>query len=122
MLSTRLVRVTHPFHPFSGQAVVCVGERANLYGPRLLLALDDGTVCAIPRPWTDLVAPDPEVVMGNGRALMRLADLLELAKLVDRLQGRGAAGSAKRCQPNCAAHVSQTTPHHVTVEAEHDVL
>jgi hypothetical protein len=114
------VRVTHPFHPLSGQAVACVGERANLYGPRLLLALDDGTVCAIPRPWTDLAVPDPEVVMGHGRALMRLADWLELAKLVDLLRGRGAAGSAERCQQNCAAHVNTTTPRRVAIEAERD--
>jgi hypothetical protein len=29
--------------------------------------------------------PDPEVIIGQGRALFRLADLLELASLVSRL-------------------------------------
>jgi hypothetical protein len=84
------VRVTHPFHPLSGQAFVCVGERCNWYGVRVLLSVDDATVCAVPRQWTDMVAPDPEVVMGNARALMRVADLVELATLVDRLSRRDA--------------------------------
>ncbi|HWO91619.1 MAG TPA: DUF5372 family protein, partial [Methylomirabilota bacterium] len=62
--------MTHPFHPLSGQEFVCVGERCNRYGIRLLLAVGAGTVCAVPRQWTDLVAPDPEVVLGDKRALM----------------------------------------------------
>ena len=81
------MRVTHPFHPFSGQRLACVGERYNLYGMRLLLELDDALVCSVPPQWTDVVAPDPEVVLGGQRTLFRLADLLELAGLVDRLSG-----------------------------------
>jgi len=65
-----------------------VGERYNRYGVRLLLQVDDETVCSVPRQWTDLVAPDPEVVIGEGRALFRVADLVELARLVDRLGRR----------------------------------
>ena len=88
--SKRLVWVTHPFHPFSGRSFVCVGERFNRYGKRLLLQVDDGTFCAIPPHWTDQVAPDPEVVMGRQRALFRVADLLELERLVSRLSKRGS--------------------------------
>jgi len=79
------VRVTHPFHPFSGQQFACVGERYNRYGRRLLLQIDDQIVCSVPPQWTDLVAPDPELVLGERRALFRLADLVELARLVERL-------------------------------------
>ena len=82
------MRVTHPFHPLSGQQLVCVGQRYNRYGTRLLLEADDGPVCSVPPQWTDVVAPDPETVLGGQRALFRLADLLELAGLVDRLSGR----------------------------------
>jgi hypothetical protein len=82
------VRVTHPFHPFSGQQFVCVGERYNRYGRRLLLQTEDQIVCSVPPQWTDLVAPDPEIVMGEQRALFRLADLVELARLVERLGRR----------------------------------
>ena len=84
----RLVRITHPFHPLSGREVACVGERYNRYGRRLLLRVDDVTVCSVPPQWTDLVAPDPEIVIGEYRALLRVADLLELERLVDQLRKR----------------------------------
>src|SRR5580692_4838260 len=29
IVSTQLVRITHPFHPFRGRQLVCVGERYN---------------------------------------------------------------------------------------------
>jgi hypothetical protein len=50
-----------------------------------LLRVDDQTICPIPPQWTDAECPDPEVIIGQGRALFRLADLLELATLVPRL-------------------------------------
>jgi hypothetical protein len=56
----------------------------------LLLESDEGSVFSVPPQWTDLVAPDPEIVMGKQRALFRVMDLLELARLVDRLR-RGDA-------------------------------
>jgi hypothetical protein len=77
--------VTHPFHPLSGQQLACVGERFNRYGKRLLLQVDESTVCSVPPQWTDMVTPDPEIVMGEGRALLRFTDFLELARLVARL-------------------------------------
>jgi hypothetical protein len=84
----RLVRVTHPFHPLSGRELACVGERYNRYGRRLLLRVDDAAVYSVPPQWTDLVAPDPEIVIGGYRALFGVADLLELARLVDQLGRR----------------------------------
>jgi hypothetical protein len=41
---------------------------------------------------TDLAAADPEMVMGQGRALLRVADLVELARLVARLDKRNRPG------------------------------
>lgn len=82
------MRVTHPFHPLSGQQLACVGERYTRYGRRLLLHVDETTVCAVPPQWTDLVVPDPEIVLGGQRALFRVADLLELAQLVAQLSKR----------------------------------
>jgi hypothetical protein len=79
------VRVVHPFHPYAGRELTCVGERYNRYGARLLLQVDAETVCSVPPQWTDLAAPDPETVLGQRRALFRVADLLELARLVERL-------------------------------------
>ena len=82
------MRVTHPFHPLSGQQLPCVGERYSRYGTILLLVAGDGVVCSVRPHWTDVVAPDPEIVLGEQQALFRVADLLELARLVDRLSGR----------------------------------
>lgn len=65
-----------------------MGERYNRYGTRLLLQVDHETICSVPPQWTDLVAPDPEIVIGEGRALFRVADLLELARLLGRLGRR----------------------------------
>lgn len=76
------MRVTHPFHPLSGQQLACVGERDNRYGKRLLLRVDDGTICSVPPQWTDLACADPEIVLGGGRALFRVVDLMGLARLV----------------------------------------
>ncbi len=62
-----------------------MGERYNRYGKRLLLQVDEQTVCSVPPQWTDLVAADPEMILGAGRALFRLTDLMELERLVSRL-------------------------------------
>jgi hypothetical protein len=87
---THLVRITHPFYPLSGQQLTCVGERYTRYGRRLLLHVDEATVCAVPPQWTDRVAPDPEIVIGERRTLFRVADLLDLARLVEQLSERDA--------------------------------
>jgi len=102
------VRVTHPFHPLSEQQLVCVGERYNRYGTRLLLRVDEDHFCSVPRQWTDAVAPDPEVVIGEGRGVLRVADLLELADLVAGLVDQERR--AQQCKENNAANVKQTVP------------
>lgn len=79
--------MTHPFHPLSGREFVCVARRYNRYGMRLVLQVDDETVCSVPPQWTDLMPPELELVMGERRAMFRVADLLELARVVDRLRG-----------------------------------
>jgi len=58
----------------------------------LLLETDEGAVCTVRPQWTDVVVPDPEIVLGGQRALFRVADLLELARLVERLSGRDSSG------------------------------
>ncbi|HMK96417.1 MAG TPA: DUF5372 family protein [Acidimicrobiales bacterium] len=88
------MRITHPFHPYSGQQFPCVGERYNRYGKRLLLQIDRRTVCSVPPQWTDLVIPDVEMALGKGRALFRIADLLELARLVEQLGRARSPGGA----------------------------
>jgi hypothetical protein len=104
------VRITHPFHPLGGRRLLCVGERYNRSGKRLLLQADDGAVCSVPPQWTDAVTPDPEIVMGQGRALLRVADLLELADLVSRLCQERLCEASAGCKDNSAAYVKQLMP------------
>jgi hypothetical protein len=104
------VRVTHPFHPQSGRQLVCVGERFNRYGMRLLLRIDEETVCSVPPAWTDLEAPDPEIVMGGGRALLRFADALALAHLVGRNRRGDAPTEVGECKDKSAATVRRKMP------------
>lgn len=75
---------------------------------RLLLRVDEERAFSVPPQWTDVVVPDPELVIGGGRALVRLADLLELAELIKQLVGRG--GEATGRKGNDAACVSQMMP------------
>jgi hypothetical protein len=70
--------VTHPSHPLSGQKLVCIAKRYSPYGMRLLLRDDRDRVWSVPPQWTDVVTPDPEVVLGGARAVARVADLVEL--------------------------------------------
>ena len=88
------MRVTHPFHPLSGRQFLCIGERYNRYGTRLLLEVGAGVVCSVPPQWTDLVTPEPEMVIGQGRAFFRVADLVELARLVTQLGRNGSPKAA----------------------------
>ncbi|WP_365998666.1 DUF5372 family protein [uncultured Agrobacterium sp.] len=82
------VRLTHSFHPLFPRQLLCVGKRYNRHGERLLLQTEDATVLSVPPQWTDLVSLDPEVVMSNGRSLLRVVDLMELATLVKRLSSK----------------------------------
>lgn len=69
-----------------------MGERHNRYGTRVLLSDDKSVICSVPKQWTDLISPDPEIVLGGERALFCVADLIELERLVNRLAMRCASG------------------------------
>lgn len=49
--------------------------------------------------------------MGEGRALLRFSDLMELADLVDRLSDKATRVGTGDCKDNYAASVRQITPH-----------
>ena len=43
-------------------------------------------VRALPAAWTSLAPPDPSIQLAAGRAAFRMADLLELARLIQRIE------------------------------------
>jgi len=104
------VRVTHPFHPLFARQLPCVGRRCNRHGERLLLQAGDAAIWSVPPQWTDLADRDPETVMGEGRALLRFSDLMELADLVDRLSDMSTGAGTEKRKDNYAASVRQITP------------
>ncbi|MGO9768207.1 MAG: DUF5372 family protein [Roseiarcus sp.] len=104
------MRIIHPFHPFADRQLVCVGERCNRYGKRLLLRIDDHTICSVPPQWTDIAAVDPDIVMGQGRTLLRFVDLMELAQFVERLASERRSEGATDCKDKSAANVKQKKP------------
>jgi hypothetical protein len=76
------VRVTHRFHPLSGQSFEFV-KRLRTWQSDVVYFLDAaGELASVPAVWTDLVAPDPSAVVAAGRAAFRAGDLAELADLV----------------------------------------
>jgi len=53
--------------------------------------LQSGEVAwSVPREWTDLEGPDPEVVLGEGRSPFRVRDLIDLAQVVEQLSERSS--------------------------------
>lgn len=105
--TAHLVRVTHPFHPLSGRQFACVGERYNRYGKRLLLQVDARTVCSVPPQWTNAVAPDPAIAIGKRRAVVRVADLMELTQLVADLGRHAGRSDPSGRKENSAAIVKK---------------
>lgn len=56
-----------------------------------------GEMLSAPTEWTDAVGEDPFVVLAAGRSPFRIEDLLALADLIDRMDGRG--GGAQEMTP-----------------------
>ncbi len=57
-----------------------------------------GELVNLPVEWTDVVGPDPFVVVSAGHSPFHLAGLVEAADLVARLH-RGAASGVKETSP-----------------------
>ncbi len=75
--------VTHPFHPLSGQQFPLLCERFAWGEPRVFFHdPTTGRLRSLPTAWTNLVPPDPFVVLAAGRAILRLTDLQALARLL----------------------------------------
>jgi len=59
--------------------VVC---RQNWGDARVYYQDEGGALCSIPRAWTSLAPADPFVHLATERSAFRVADLLELARLL----------------------------------------
>ena len=95
------VRVTHPFHPLTGQEFEFVKRRRNWQADRVYFYDGGGALVALPAEWTDVVAADPFAIVAAGRSVFHVAGLMELSELVARLSAERPAGRdpVKRTTP-----------------------
>jgi hypothetical protein len=63
-----------------------VAWRHNWSEDRVYFQDNEKKLRSVPSQWTSLVSEDPAVVVGAGRAHLRLAELLELAGLLRELR------------------------------------
>jgi hypothetical protein len=75
-------------------------RRRSWHQDRVFFFLADGTLTSVPTAWTDVVEPDPFVVIAAGRSAFRVEDLLAVADLVGTLRPPSSRRrSVKRTMP-----------------------
>jgi len=79
-------RITHPYHPLSGQDFEVVSHRKYFTEDRVYFFDETGGYRSIPAQFTSLAPQDPFVVMSAGSSHFRTEDLLELAELLEKLR------------------------------------
>jgi hypothetical protein len=79
-------RVIHPFHPLYQQQLDEVGRTRRWGDERVWFRSASGDLRTIPLRFTSLAAPDPFVQWGGGRSCHRVAELIELRRLMDGLR------------------------------------
>jgi hypothetical protein len=86
MDGVQVFTIIHPFHPLRGQPLPLIA-RCNNWGEPRVQYQDPltGFLRSIPLIWTDLAPLDPFVELAAGRAILRLSDLQELARLLNTL-------------------------------------
>ncbi len=84
---SRRFRITHPFHPRTGEEFDLIEYRRG-WGRECVEGLDsNGKLLAVPLGWTDAGGgPDPIVALSAGKSFFRIEDLLLLAELLQRLR------------------------------------
>jgi Family of unknown function (DUF5372) len=92
------VRVTHPFHPLAGQEFHFVKRRKHWAADVVCFYDGAGELAWLPAAWTDVIAPDPFIVVSAGRSPFHVQSLLELAERVGELHQR-RQNSVKQTTP-----------------------
>jgi hypothetical protein len=78
-------RITHPFHPLTGQSFpILQGKRISGIDTLFLRGSDRGTF-AVPREWTDQADPSPLAALGLPPTILEARCLLTLVGLLRHL-------------------------------------
>ena len=84
---TRKIKITHPFHPLSGQEFELLDYRHNWGEHRVYFYDSQELLVSVPANWTDIVPPDPFIELSSGRSLFRLEDLDRLRQIIETIAG-----------------------------------
>ena len=75
--------------------------RRRTWGEDRVFVFDgEGQMFSLPAGWTDVDAPDPYVAVSAGRSAFRVADLLELAALLDGIRPPAKRRRVKPTSPD----------------------
>jgi hypothetical protein len=75
--------IPHPFHPLYGQTFPLLAQRFA-WGEERVFFLDPQMqqLRSLPLVWTRLALPDPFLMVADGKAVLRLRDLQQLAQFL----------------------------------------
>jgi hypothetical protein len=85
--SQRAFTVIHPFHPLQGQRFAVVSCAKAWGEDRIYYINSEEQIDNIPTEWTDFNPPDPFVALSAGRACLRVAELVEMLRLIKGISG-----------------------------------
>jgi len=88
----RRFRITHPFHPWSGQEFELVTYLHTWGEHRVYFYKEGEHLVSVPASWTNILAVDPVVQVAAGRAMFRAVDLIELEQFIQHLRGLAVKG------------------------------
>jgi Family of unknown function (DUF5372) len=86
-------RITHPFHPLTGQSFELVSRSQHWGEERVTYRVADGTLPSIAVTLTDFAPPDAFCRIAAGRAAFRMIDLLALSALLKQIGKRLDGGN-----------------------------
>src|SRR5258708_30323710 len=80
---SRRFKITHPFHPWSGQEFEVVTYLHTWGENRVYFHKKGDHLVSVPASWTDFVPEDPVVQLAAGRSLCRVEDLVDLVAFIE---------------------------------------
>ena len=94
-------QITHPFHPLYGKTFLLLTYRHTWGDDRVYYHDEGGNLRSIPAGWTNVLGEDPFVMVAAGRSALRVADLLELRRLVDGISDRSLPSAREKGGGKC---------------------
>lgn len=75
--------MTHPFHPLFGEEFEFLKRRKSWGADHVFFYNHEGQLVSLPAEWTDVVPPDPFVVISGGRSPFHIDDHPRLGLWLD---------------------------------------